>query len=49
MMTVIYIIIGVVVGLVVAYLVMNRRVTALQVELARKDTEMQLLSQQRAE
>ena len=49
MMIALYIIIGVAVGAAVLYLVMNRRVGSLRIELARKDTEMQMLSQQRQE
>ncbi|MBQ8064689.1 MAG: DNA recombination protein RmuC [Prevotella sp.] len=48
-MIALYIIIGVAVGAAVLYLVMNRRVGSLRIELARKDTEMQMLSQQRQE
>ena len=48
-MTLVYIIIGVAVGAVAVYLLMSHRTAALHVELAKKETEMQLLSQQRAE
>jgi DNA recombination protein RmuC len=49
MMTVLYIIIGVIVGAVVIFLLMNRKVTALNMELVRKDTEMNMLTQQHNE
>ena len=48
-MIVLYIIIGVVVGAVAVYLLMNPQIVRLHVELARKETEMQLLGQQRQE
>ena len=48
-MTVLYIIIGVIVGAVVIFLLMNRKVTALNMELVRKDTEMNMLAQQHNE
>ena len=48
-MIALYIVIGVVVGAVVLYLVMNQKVGRLHVELAKKETEMQMLSQQRTE
>ena len=48
-MTVLYIIIGVIVGAVVIFLLMNRKVTALNMELVRKDTEMNMLTQQHNE
>ena len=49
MMIAVYIIIGMAVGAAALYLVMNSRVGRLTVELARKETEMHMLSQQRAE
>ena len=49
MVIVLYIIIGIAVGAVALYLVMNPKVGQLRVELARKETEMQMLSQQRVE
>ncbi|SFO62522.1 DNA recombination protein RmuC [Prevotella sp. tf2-5] len=48
-MIALYIVIGIVVGAVVLYLVMNQKVGRLHVELAKKETEMQMLSQQRTE
>ena len=48
-MTIVYIIIGIAVGGVAVYLLMSQRAAALHVELAKKETEMQLLSQQRTE
>ncbi len=48
-MIALYIVIGIVVGAVVLYLVMNQKVGRLYVELAKKETEMQMLSQQRTE
>ncbi len=48
-MIALYIVIGIAVGAVVLYLVMNQKVGRLHVELARKETEMQMLSQQRSE
>ena len=48
-MIALYIVIGIAVGAVVLYLVMNQKVGRLHVELAKKETEMQMLSQQRAE
>ena len=47
MMIAIYIIIGVAVGCLAVYFIMNPKVGRLTVELAKKETEMQLLSQQR--
>ena len=49
MMTIVYIIIGVAVGAVAVFLWMNQRIAGLRVDLAKKETEMQLLSQQRME
>ena len=49
MMIALYIVIGIAVGAVVLYLVMNQKVGRLHVELAKRETEMQLLSRQRAE
>ena len=49
MMTVLYILIGVAVGAVVLYVVMNQRVGRLHVALAKKETEMALLTRQREE
>ncbi len=48
-MIAVYIIIGVALGAVVVYLVMNPKQARLVVELAKKETEMQLLTQQTAE
>ena len=48
-MIALYVVIGIVVGAVVLYLVMNQKVGRLHVELAKKETEMQMLSQQRTE
>ena len=48
-MTIFYIIIGIAVGAIAIYLLMSKKVTALQVELVRKDTEMTMLAQQRNE
>lgn len=48
-MIALYIVIGIAVGAVVLYLVMNQKVGRLHVELAKKETEMQMLSQQRCE
>jgi len=48
-MIALYIIIGVAIGAVVAYMVLSPKVGRLHVELARKETEMQMLSQQRTE
>lgn len=48
-MIALYIVIGIAVGAVVLYLVMNQKVGRLHVELAKKETEMQMLSQQRSE
>ena len=49
MVTVLYIIIGVVIGAVIVYVLMNTKVSALHVELARKDTEMTMLEHQYSE
>ncbi len=49
MMIVLYIVIGVTIGAVVVYLLMNRKVGALDVEIARKDTEMKMLRQHNSE
>ena len=49
MMIAVYIIIGIAVGALVVYFVMNARAARLTVELAKKETEMTLLSQQRVE
>ena len=49
MVTVLYIIIGVVIGAVIVYVLMNTKVSALHVELARKDTEMTMLEHQHSE
>ena len=49
MVTVLYIIIGVVIGAVIVYVLMNTKVSALHVELARKDTEMTILEHQHSE
>lgn len=48
-MIALYIIIGVAIGAVVAYMVLSPKMGQLRVELARKETEMQMLSQQRSE
>ena len=48
-MTIVYIIIGVAVGAVAVFLWMNQRIAGLRVDSAKKETEMQLLSQQRTE
>lgn len=48
-MIALYIVIGIAIGAVVLYLVMNQKVGRLHVELAKKETEMQMLSQQRSE
>ncbi len=48
-MIALYIVIGIAVGAVILYLVMNQKVGRLHVELAKKETEMQMLSQQRSE
>lgn len=48
-MIALYIIIGIAVGAVAVYLLLNPKVGRLHVELARKETEMQMLSQQRTE
>lgn len=48
-MIALYTIIGVAVGAVALYLLMNRQVGRLRVELARKETEMQMLSRQHDE
>ena len=48
-MIALYIVIGIAVGAVVLYLVMYQKVGRLHVELAKKETEMQMLSQQRSE
>ena len=48
-MIAIYIIIGVAVGAAAVYLLLNPKMAGLHVELARKETEMQMLSQQRTE
>ena len=49
MMIVLYILIGVALGAVVVYLLMNPKVGNLRVELARRDTEMTMMAQQRSE
>ena len=49
MMIILYIIIGVAVGAVAVYLLMNRKVTGMHVELVRKDTELTMLNQQHSE
>ena len=48
-MIAIYVVLGIAVGALALYFVMNPKVGRLTVELARKETEMQMLSQQRAE
>ncbi|MBP3775441.1 MAG: DNA recombination protein RmuC [Prevotella sp.] len=48
-MIALYIVIGIIVGAVVLYLVMNQKVGRLHIELAKKETEMHLLGQQRQE
>ena len=48
-MIVLYILIGVALGAVVVYLLMNPKVGNLRVELARRDTEMTMMAQQRSE
>ena len=48
-MIALYIIIGVAIGAIVAYMVLFPKMGQLRVELARKETEMQMLSQQRSE
>jgi len=49
MMIALYIIIGVAVGAAVLFLLMNQKVSRLHVEVARKDTELQLMGKQRQE
>ena len=49
MMIAVYIIIGVAIGAAVLFLAMNPKVGRLHVELARKETELQLLGHQRQE
>ncbi len=49
MMIAIYILIGIAIGAAVIYFVMNAKQTRLTVELAKKETEMTLLAQQRVE
>ena len=49
MMIVIYILIGIAIGAAVIYFVMNAKQMRLTVELAKKETEMTLLAQQRTE
>lgn len=49
MMTILYIVIGIAIGAMVVYLLMTQRMGRLHVELAKKETEMTLLSQQRQE
>ncbi len=49
MMIVLYVIIGIAVGAVVCYLLMNQRVGALRIELARKETVMAMLKNQQNE
>ena len=49
MIIALYIIIGIAVGAVVLYLVMSQKVGAMKVDLAKKETEMAMLSEQRAE
>ncbi len=49
MMTAVYIIIGIAVGALVMFFLMNARAARLTVELAKKETEMTLLSQQRVD
>lgn len=49
MMIALYIIIGIAVGAAVVYFVMNPKQARLVVDLVRKETEMQMLSQQRAD
>ncbi len=49
MMIVLYILIGVTIGALLVYLLMNRKVGALDIEIARKDTEMKMLRQQSTE
>ena len=48
-MIVLYILIGIAVGALVLYFVMSPKVARMTVELARKETEMQMLGQQRQE
>ncbi len=48
-MIALYILIGVAIGAVVVYLLMNQKVNVLDVEMARKDTEMKMLRQQNNE
>ncbi len=48
-MIALYIIIGIAVGALVVYMVLSPKMGQLHVELARKETEMQMLSQQRTE
>ncbi|MBQ8706217.1 MAG: DNA recombination protein RmuC [Paludibacteraceae bacterium] len=48
-MIALYIVIGIIVGAVFLYLVMNQKVGRLHIELAKKETEMHLLGQQRQE
>ena len=43
MMTAIYIIIGIALGAVVIYLLMNQRMGALRVELGKKETEIEMM------
>ncbi len=49
MMIALYIVIGVTIGAIVVYLLMNQKVNVLDVEIARKDTEMKMLRQQNSE
>ena len=48
-MIAVYIIIGIAVGAVAVYLLLNPKMAGLRVDLARKETEMQMLAQQRTE
>lgn len=49
MMTILYIIVGIAIGAIAVYLLLNSKIGKLHVELAKKETEMTLLSQQRQE
>ena len=48
-MIAVYILIGIAIGAAVIYFVMNAKQTRLTVEIAKKETEMALLAQQRIE
>ena len=44
MMIVVYIIVGIALGAVVIYLLMNQRMGALRVELGKKETEIEMMN-----